>query len=432
MSSKKKVAFTTLGCKLNFSETSGIAKQFEDAGYERTEVSDIADIYVINTCTVTELANKKSKQAIKRLTKQNPEAKIVVVGCYSQLKPNEVSSIEGVDLVMGSEGKFDIINKLSLVKKGDPAKVFINDAGTEKSFTPSYSFGDRTRSFLKVQDGCDYFCSYCAIPYARGRSRNNSITETVKKASEIVANGVKEIILTGVNIGDFGKASKESFFGLLKELVKVEGLERLRISSIEPNLLTNEIIEFAAQSTVVVPHFHIPLQCGTDNLLRAMRRRYTTALYKKRVDKIKELMPHACIAADIIVGVPGETDEEFNATLDFIKDLNISYLHIFTYSERENTLAVRMENQVAIPDRKERSKIMHELANRKQQVFQNQHLETTREVLFEGQSNSGKISGFTDNYIRVEVPFNPALINTIKQVKLLRTETTGNVSGELI
>lgn len=428
----QKVAFTTLGCKLNFSETSGIAAQFEEAGYNRVDVDDNANVYVINTCTVTELANKKSKQTIKKIISRNPKAKVVAVGCYTQLKPEEVSKIEGVHLVLGSENKFDIINQLQKLDANSGARIVVKSTVKETSFSPSYSYGDRTRSFLKVQDGCDYFCSYCAIPHARGRSRNNSIPETVAKANEVVSKGIKEIILTGVNIGDFGKATNENFYGLVKALTNVNGLERLRISSIEPNLLTNEILEFVATNKIVVPHFHIPLQCGTDNLLRLMRRRYTTSLYRKRVEYIKSIMPDACIAADVIVGVPGETQEEFENACNFIKSIEISYLHVFTYSERENTLAVKMQNQVPIVIRKQRSKIMHNIANEKQKEFHTQHIGTEREVLFEAQEQNGLMHGFTDNYIKVAVPFNKELVNKTVAVRLVDVHNGGTVKGVVL
>lgn len=428
----QKVAFTTLGCKLNFSETSGIAAQFEQAGYHRVGVDENADVYIINTCTVTELANKKSRQAIKKLANRNPKAKIVAVGCYTQLKPSEVSDIEGVHLVLGSENKFDILNQLQKIEKGGETRIVVKSSAKETSFSPSYSYGDRTRSFLKVQDGCDYFCSYCAIPHARGRSRNNSIQQTVAKAQEVVNKGIKEIILTGVNIGDFGKSSNENFFQLVKALANVEELERLRISSIEPNLLTIEILEFVASNKVVVPHFHIPLQCGTDNLLRLMRRRYTTSLYAKRVETIKKLMPDACIAADVIVGVPGETQEEFEAACEFIKRIDVSYLHVFTYSEREDTLAVKMPNQVPAKEKKERSKIMHKIATEKQKAFHKKYLNTVREVLFEAQEINGKMYGFTDNYIKVSIPFNNELVNTTAKVKLEKLHIEGIVEGRVI
>ncbi len=427
-----KVAFTTLGCKLNFSETSGIANQFEEAGYLRVSVDEKADIYVINTCTVTELANKKSKQAIKKLIHRNPDAKIIAIGCYSQLKPNEVASIEGVDLVLGSANKFGILSELHKLDSNEGVKIKVTNVNNEKNFIPSYSFGDRTRSFLKVQDGCDYYCSYCAIPSARGRSRNNSVQVTVEKAKEVVSRGIKEIILTGVNIGDFGKSTNESFFDLIKALEKIEGLNRLRISSIEPNLLTDEILEFVAKSKVIVPHFHIPLQCGTDNLLRQMRRRYTTAFYQKRISLIKSLMPDACIAADIIVGVPGETDQEFEKTCDFIESINVSYLHVFTYSERENTLALKMENQVSMEVRKKRSEAMHNLAGKKQKIFHQSHLNTVREVLFEAYNDNGKMFGFTDNYIKIEIPYNENLVNKTVSVRLLELTNNDTVTGNVI
>ncbi len=431
MKDEQKVAFATLGCKLNFSETSSIANQFNNAGYVRVDANKKADVYVINTCTVTEIANKKSRQAIKKLNKINPKAKIVVVGCYSQLKPNEVANIDGVNLILGSENKFKIIDELNTLQLNTNPKIIVNDNTHEESFTPSYSYGDRTRSFLKVQDGCDYFCSYCTIPNARGRSRNNTIKATVAKAGEVVSKGIKEIILTGVNIGDFGKATNEDFFGLVKALDEITGLERLRISSIEPNLLNDSIIEFVSNSKIIVPHFHIPLQCGTDNLLRLMRRRYTINLYKKRVEKIKTLMPEACIAADIIVGVPGETEDEFDKSCNFIKKIDVSYLHVFTYSERENTMAVKMPNQVPMQIRKERSKIMHQIAHEKQKAFHKKHLKTIRKVLFEAHQNKGVMFGFTDNYIKVEVPFNKQLINKIKNVYLESLTDKGTVIGSV-
>jgi threonylcarbamoyladenosine tRNA methylthiotransferase MtaB len=428
----KKVALTTLGCKLNFSESSGIAQQFEEAGYTRVEPGEQADVYIINTCTVTELANKKSKQAIRKMIKQNPKAKVVAVGCYSQLKPDEVSAIEGVDLVLGSDNKFEVLKELEKLEAGSPTQIVVSRSHKEDKFTPSYSYGDRTRSFLKVQDGCDYFCSYCTIPGARGRSRNNSVKETIAKAREVVNRGVKEIILTGVNIGDFGRSTDENFFQLVKAFEQVEGLERLRISSIEPNLLTDEILEFAVHSTKVVPHFHLPLQCGTDHLLRLMRRRYTTSLYARRIAQIKSLMPDACIAADVIVGVPGETDDEFEKSLEFIRSIDISYLHVFTYSERENTMAVKMDGQVPVEIRKERSRRMHELAHEKQTHFQQQHLNTVRQVLFEAMETKGLMSGFTDNYIKVEIPFQKNLINSTQPVKLERIKANGTVQGNLL
>jgi threonylcarbamoyladenosine tRNA methylthiotransferase MtaB len=420
-----------LGCKLNFAETSDIANKFVDAGYLRVNTGEKADIFIINTCTVTELANKKSKQAIKKIIKNNPSAKVIAVGCYTQLKPEEAAQIEGVDLILGSANKFNVLHEIENIEKKSKPKIIIDTDTQERVFTPSYSFADRTRSFLKVQDGCDYFCSYCTIPKARGKSRNNTIAKTVKKAEEIIDKGVKEIILTGVNIGDFGKSTNESFFDLIKELDKIQKLERLRISSIEPNLLTDKIIEFALQSKTIVSHFHIPLQCGTDNLLRSMRRRYTTAFYKKRVEKIKQMMPEACIAADVIVGVPGETEDEFIKVCKFIENIDVSYLHVFTYSERENTIAAKMPDQVPMEIRRKRSKIMHNIAKKKEINFHKQHLNTIREVLLEANSNNGKMYGFTDNYIKVEIPFNKSLINKTKKVYLKELTDLGFVKGEI-
>lgn len=426
----KTFAITTLGCKLNFSESSEIARQLNDNGYTKIESEKNAGLIIINTCTVTELANKKSKQAIKKMVKNNPLAKVIAVGCYSELKPSEVSQIQGVDLVLGANNKFEITNLLTKLENNQ--NIDISQSVQDKSFKPSYSFGDRTRSFLKIQDGCDYFCSYCAIPFARGSSRNNNIESTIKIARDIVEKGVKEIILTGVNIGDYGKSTNESLLALLKALVKIKGLKRLRISSIEPNLLNDEIIEFAAQSDVIVPHFHIPLQCGTDNLLRLMRRRYTTRLFKSRVEKIKSLMPEACIAADVIVGVPGESNEEFKNACDFISSIDVSYLHVFTYSERENTMAIKMENQVPINIRKERSKVMHDLAKNKQEIFHKEHLNTERLVLFEHDYDNEFMYGFTDNYIRVKAPLNKELINNISSVQLLSIAPNNMVICEII
>ncbi len=421
----------TLGCKLNFSETSGIATILEDNGYEVHEDECDADLVVINTCTVTELANKKSRQAINKMVQQNPKAKVVAMGCYSQLKPEEVSRLEGVDIVIGSENKFRILEYLSELEKTDKKIISIDQTINGRSFTPTYSSGDRTRSFLKVQDGCDYYCSYCAIPKARGTSRSGNIEQTIKKAEEIVSKGIKEIILTGVNIGDFGKNTEETFFGLLQKLDKVKGLERLRISSIEPNLLTPEIIKYVSESETIMPHFHIPLQCATDNLLRKMRRRYTTSLYRQRVELIRSIMPDACIAADYIVGVPGETSEEFEKSVEFIGKLDISYLHVFTYSERDDTLAVKMEGQVPVNIRKQRSKIVHELSDMKKSVFINKHLGEARSVLFESVNNDNMIGGFTDNYIRVEVPYNENMKNKIEMVSLVLLQNNGNVLGEI-
>lgn len=427
----KTFRITTLGCKLNFSESSEMARQLEGIGYEKVDADGDLALIVVNTCTVTELANKKSKQTLRKLASRNPKAKVIAVGCYSQLKPDEVSGIEGVDLVLGANNKLEIANWVTKLEKGEQIDLISNES--DHLFKPSYSFGDRTRSFFKVQDGCDYFCSYCAIPFARGRSRNNSIESTIEVAKEIVAKGVKEFILTGVNIGDFGKETDETFLDLLKELVKVKGLERLRISSIEPNLLSDEIIEFAAQPNIILPHFHIPLQCGTDNLLRLMRRRYSTTLFRNRVEKIKKLMPNACIAADVIVGVPGESNEEFENACEFIQSIDLSNLHVFTYSERENTPAIKMENQVPVSIRKDRSKVMHEIANAKLSSFKKENLGTVHSVLFEGDFDSDYMYGFTDNYLRVKVLYQADLIKQICDVKLISCEDNSEyILAELV
>jgi threonylcarbamoyladenosine tRNA methylthiotransferase MtaB len=428
----KKVAFTTLGCKLNFSETSGIARQFEEAGYIRVNDNDKADIFIINTCTVTELANRKSRQAMRKLVNRNPGARFVAIGCYSQLNPDEVAAIEGVDLVLGSDNKFEIINlinKLGDQKSEQPLTIV---TPTKELFKPVYSFGDRTRSFLKVQDGCDYYCSYCTIPNARGRSRNNTIENTVIAAREVVEKGVKEIVLTGVNIGDFGRTTQENFFDLLLQLERIDGLQRLRISSIEPNLLTDQIIEHVAGSKIIVPHFHIPLQCGTDNLLRLMRRRYTTGFYAKRIEKIKTLMPNACIAADVIVGVPGETEEEFANACAFVESIPLSYLHVFPYSVRKNTLAAHMPAQVPVEIRKQRSLAMIELGIKKSGEFISSQMGTTRTVLFEAEPINTHMYGFTDNYIKVKVKANINYINQIKPVELIKQIDNQEVIGNVI
>ncbi len=419
----KKVAFFTLGCKLNFAETSTIANSFTENGFKRVDFSDKADFYVINTCTVTNIANKKCRNAINKAIRKSPNAKIIVTGCYAQLKPEEISEMPGVDLVLGNNEKFDISNYLNNSKKKD----ILTNTKDISCFHHAFSLNDRTRSFLKVQDGCDYFCSYCTIPLARGKSRNAPIKEIIKEAEKLADNNVKEIVLTGVNIGDFGKSTNETFFDLIKALDKVDGIERIRISSIEPNLLTDEIIKFVAQSNKIVPHFHIPLQCGTNNLLKLMHRRYTTEFYSEKINTIKSIMPQACIAADLIVGVPGETEDEFNKAYQFVDNLDLSYLHIFTYSERENTLAITFDNKVPVNIRRERSKILHELSEKKRLKFYKQHLNTFKNVLFESKNDGGKMYGFTENYIKVETPFNKQLINQIVKVKLNKINDDGNV-----
>ncbi len=432
----KKVAFHTFGCKLNFSETSTVARTMVEAGFAKVDISEPADVYLFNTCSVTELADKKCKQVIRKAIKQNPNAFIVVTGCFAQLKPEDVSNIEGVDLVLGSNEKFDIlqyIEDFKKVDKADKAEIHASQIGKNKEFKPSYSFGDRTRCFLKVQDGCDYFCSYCTIPFARGRSRSDTIANTVEQAKQAAEGGVKEIILTGVNIGDFGKGSDENFFQLIQELEKVEGIERFRISSIEPNLLTDEIIKFVATSRKFMPHFHIPLQSGSDKVLKLMKRKYDTQLFRSKVERVKELIPDAFIGVDVIVGVRGESDEEFKTTHLFLADLDISQLHVFTYSERPNTQALKIDEVVPVPVRKERSKILHELSEKKTRHFYKQYIGTEMPVLFEGSDNDGMINGFTPNYIKVEVPYNASLSNSIKAVTLKHLSfDTMNMSGELI
>jgi len=432
MIDKRKVGFFTLGCKLNFSESSTIARTFVDNGFERVDFKEKADVYVINTCSVTEIANKKCRNIINRITKREPNSLIIITGCYAQLKPEEIAQIPNVDLILGTKEKFDIYSLVENLEKKQKTEIHIDKINEVTEFNPSYSVGDRTRSFLKVQDGCDYFCSYCTIPLARGKSRNDTIENTIVKAKELEQKGIKEIILTGVNIGDFGRSTSESFFDLVKQLDDVEGIERIRISSIEPNLLTDEIIEFVAQSKKFAPHFHIPLQCGTDNLLKSMKRRYTTSFYSQRVEKIKMIMPNACIAADLIVGVPGETNEEFNATYDFVKELNISYLHIFTYSERDNTLAAKLEGKVPTLLRKERSEKLHILSKEKLNSFYTQNLGKTSLVLFEENNHNGIMFGFTENYIKVEIPYNAEYVNKLIKVELGSINESGNVQAKLI
>ncbi|MCT4645756.1 MAG: tRNA (N(6)-L-threonylcarbamoyladenosine(37)-C(2))-methylthiotransferase MtaB [Carboxylicivirga sp.] len=429
----KKVAFHTFGCKLNFSETSTVARTMVEAGFAKVDISESADVYLFNTCSVTELADKKCKQVIRKAIKKNPNAFIVVTGCFAQLKPEDVSKIEGVDLVLGSNEKFDILKYISDFKKGEEAEIHAGKIGSNKEFKPSYSFGDRTRCFLKVQDGCDYFCSYCTIPFARGRSRNDSVSNTVEHAHKAAANGAKEIILTGVNIGDFGQGKGESFFDLIKELEKIDSIERFRISSIEPNLLTDEIIEFVAASKKFMPHFHIPLQSGSDKVLKLMKRKYDTALFKSKVERIKECIPDAFIGVDVIVGVRGEAEEDFQTTHKFLADLPVSQLHVFTYSERPNTKALTIDDVVPIPIRKERSKILHQLSDKKTREFYKAYIGQERDVLFEGTEHDGLIYGFTDNYIKLEVPCQKQLGNTIRKVKLKHLSLgTTNMVGELI
>jgi threonylcarbamoyladenosine tRNA methylthiotransferase MtaB len=431
----KKVAYYTLGCKLNFSETSTISRLFDDAGYGKVEFEDRPDIYIINTCSVTENADKKCKQLVKRAMGINPAAFVVVVGCYAQLKPDEIADIPGVDLVLGANEKFNLVEHLELLEQKNSTKAKVLNENIKKTtdFIPAFSFGDRTRSFLKVQDGCDYFCTFCTIPLARGKSRNASIEQTVHEARKIAQTAVKEVVLTGVNIGDFGQGGDENFLGLIKELDKVEGIDRYRISSIEPNLLSNEIIDFCLkESKKFVPHFHIPLQSGNDRLLQAMRRKYVRSLYSERVAQIKSVRPDACIGVDVIVGFPGETDEEFLDSLNFLKDLDISYLHVFTYSERANTTAIKLGDTVPMAVRKERSKQLHILSEKKKRAFYETQLGTVRSVLFEQEEDEGNMYGFTENYVKVKMPFNANLVNTFVTMNLKCIEKDGMVAGSVI
>ncbi len=439
----KKVAFHTLGCKLNFSETSTIARLFEEQGYQKVDFKQPSDVYVINTCSVTANADKECKQIVKSALSVSPEAYVVVVGCYAQLKPEEISNIEGVDLVLGASEKFKLLNYLSELTKKSKAEIYSCEIEEANFFVDSYSFGDRTRVFLKVQDGCDYNCSFCTIPLARGSSRSDTILNAVKNANDIAKQDVKEIVLTGVNLGDFGKTAdvgrqtsdvkqkKETFFDLVQELDKVEGIERFRISSIEPNLLKDETIEFVSQSKRFVPHFHIPLQSGSNKMLKAMRRRYLRELYTERVAKIKSLMPHCCIGVDVIVGFPGETEEDFLETYNFLNELPISYLHVFTYSERDNTDAIHLKDVVPVAIRKKRNKMLRILSAKKLRHFYEQHLGETRTVLFESDNKEGFMHGFTDNYIKVKTLYNPDLINQLKEVDLKELDADGCVLVDL-
>lgn len=419
MSGTKTVAFHTLGCKLNYSETSTLSRILETDGFVKKDFEEIADVYVINTCSVTENADKECRQIVRRIQKRSPEAMVVVTGCYAQLKPKEIAEIKGVDLVLGAAEKFNLSHHLSELTKGDPAKICSCDIEEVNGFNSSYSIHDRTRTFLKVQDGCDYNCSFCTIPLARGHSRSDSIEGVLKNVKELANSGTKEIVLTGINLGDFGKGydggkkREGSFYQLIQELDKTEGIERFRISSIEPNLLSREIIEFVAQSNKFMPHFHIPLQSGSDKILSLMRRRYRRELYAERVAIIKELMPHCCIGADVITGFPSETDEDFRETFNFLHALDVSYLHVFTYSERANTLAMDMEQKVPMHIRHERTKTLRNLSYQKMQYFTGQHKNEVRKVLFEGADKNGMIEGYTDNYIKIQTSYRPEWVNQI-------------------
>ena len=438
MENKKKVAFYTLGCKLNFSETSTIARNFQNEGFDRVEFEEVADIYVINTCSVTENADKQFKQIVKKATKLNDKAFIAAVGCYAQLKPEELVAVDGVDLVLGATEKFKITDYINDLAKNDIGEVHSCEIEEVDFYVGSYSIGDRTRAFLKVQDGCDYKCTYCTIPLARGISRSDALENVLKNASEISQQGIKEIVLTGVNIGDYGKGEfgnkkhENTFLDLVKALDEVEGIERLRISSIEPNLLKNETIDFVSKSRTFVPHFHIPLQSGSNEILKKMKRRYQREVYTERVSKIREVMPHACIGVDVIVGFPGETDEDFLETYQFLNDLEISYLHVFTYSERDNTEAAAMEGVVPMNVRSKRSKMLRGLSVKKRRAFYETQIGSNRTVLFEGENKEGYIHGFTENYVKVKTPWNPELVNTLHQVNLTHIDEDGSVRIEFL
>lgn len=433
---KKKVAFYTLGCKLNFSETSTIARGFVEEGFQRVEFSENADMYVINTCSVTDNADKKFKSIVKQAQKGNPKAFIAAVGCYAQLKPEELAAVDGVDLVLGATEKFKITDYINDLSKNDFGEVHSCEISDADFYVGSYAIGDRTRAFLKVQDGCDYKCTYCTIPLARGISRSDTLDNVLQNAKEISSKGIKEIVLTGVNIGDYGKGEfgnkkhEHTFLDLVKALDRVEGIERIRISSIEPNLLKNETIDFVSKSKSFVPHFHIPLQSGSDEILKLMKRRYLTALYTERITQIKATMPHCCIGVDVIVGFPGETDEDFLETYHYLNDLDISYLHVFTYSERDNTLAANMEDVVPKNVRNKRSKMLRGLSVKKRRAFYESQLGAELKVLFEGENKEGYIQGFTENYVRVKTPWNPGLVNTLHNIRLKEISDDGLVTIE--
>ena len=433
MIATKKVAFHTLGCKLNFSETSTIARDFQSNGFKKVDFSDPADIYVINTCSVTENADNRFKLIVKQALTANSDAFIIAIGCYAQLKPQELSNIYGVDLVLGAKEKFNIMDYINDLSKHDVCKIHSCEIDEADFYVGSFSYGDRTRAFLKVQDGCDYKCTYCTIPLARGISRSDRLENILKNAKDISSKGIKEIVLTGVNIGDYGKGEfgnkkhRHTFLDLIKELDGVEGINRLRISSIEPNLLKNESIEFVSKSNSFVPHFHIPLQSGSNFILKRMKRRYLREIYEDRVDQIKKIMPHACIGVDVIVGFPGETEDMFLETYNFLNRLDISYLHVFTYSERQNTEAASMSGVVSTNSRKKRSKLLRGLSVKKRRSFYEKSIGSKQTVLFEGENKSGYIQGFTENYIKVRCPWDPNLVNTLHDIVLKEIDQDGFV-----
>ena len=427
MNPYRTVSFYTLGCKLNFSETSAISRLFEDGGYAKVDFEERPDIFVINTCSVTDNADKKCRYLVRKARKINPNAFIIMLGCYAQLKPKEISEIEGVNMVLGANDKFNVIEHLEKIEENNSTTVVFNESIKKtKDFYPAFSSGERTRSFLKVQDGCDYFCSFCTIPLARGKSRNASISKTLLELDKLKNTGVKEIVLTGVNIGDFGQGKDENFFELVKALDEVSFIERFRISSIEPNLLSNEIIDFVLnKSKRFVPHFHIPLQSGSDQLLKKMRRKYDTSLYTDRVNFIKSIKPDCCIGVDVIVGYPGETYHEFQKTYEYLKDLDVSYLHVFTYSERANTTAIKLGEKVPMDVRKKRSQDLQSLSERKKRLFYQQHIQSNQTVLFENTIDNDYVTGFTENYIKVKIKDKPDIINSLKNVFLKEMQPDG-------
>ena len=425
----KRIAFHTMGCKLNLSETGTISRDFIQHGFQKVSYKEKADIYVLNTCSVTENANKEARKLIRQAKRRNPDSSIAIIGCYAQLKPNEISKIKGVDLVLGAKEKFNLLTHLEKLDIKDKTKIVESDIRGINSFKPSYSSAERTRSFLKIQDGCNYTCSFCTIPLARGKSRSDSIKNTMETAKKITNRGAREIVLTGVNIGDFGNGTTETFYDLIQQLDTINELDRIRISSIEPNLLSTQIIDFCATSKKIMPHFHIPLQSGSNKILQSMRRRYNRELYEEKIIKIKNLIPEACIGVDVIVGFPGETDSEFYKTYDYLKELDISYLHVFSYSERENTEAIKIKDVVNFEERAERSKMLHILSNKKTHLFNDKFLNSNRPVLFESIKN-GKVTGHTDNYIQVQVDGDSKLINKILPVNL-ELNRGSNIFGTL-
>ncbi|HEY1046054.1 MAG TPA: tRNA (N(6)-L-threonylcarbamoyladenosine(37)-C(2))-methylthiotransferase MtaB [Bacteroidia bacterium] len=428
----KSVAFYTLGCKLNFSESSTIARQLESNGMSRKEFTEAADVYVINTCSVTDHADRKCKKVVKEALKYNPEAFVVIIGCYAQLKPEEISNIPGVDLVLGAAEKFNLVEHLSKAPtKKSKAEIFNSNIKETNIFIPGFSLGDRTRSFMKVQDGCDYFCSFCTIPLARGKSRSHTIAETVKVAKEVAETQVKEVVLTGVNLGDFGVQNNETFYDLIVQLDQIQGIDRYRISSIEPNLLEDRIIEFVAHSNKFMPHFHIPLQSGSDTILKSMRRKYLRSLYEDKVNTIRRLIPHASIGVDVIVGFPGETDEEFLETYNFLNQLDVSYFHVFPYSERKNTTAAKMKDKVHQFKRNDRTEMLRILSEKKKRAFYESNIGKTAKVLFENEEKGGKMFGFTENYIKIEVDYDPLLINEISTINISGINDEGNAIAEI-